>query len=103
MDEADNIGVVREHRWASARLQRERLKADGCRVILDLDRIPFSDLVRITRNGTVIKALFPFLLADQKAKHKSGGLRKNFHVALKRLACRSPHGQEGIVKDVSAG
>ena len=103
MDDTDHIGAVREHRWASLRLQRERLNKDGCRVILDLDRVPFSDLVRLTRSGTVIKVLFPFLLADPSAKRKAGGLRKNFHIVLKRLACKSPHGQEGIVKDVSAG
>lgn len=103
MDEDDHIGVVRDHRWASARLQRERLKADGCRVILDLDKLVFGDLVRMTRKGTVIKVLFPFLLADPTAKRKAGGLKRNFNVSLRRLACQSPHGQEGIVKDIAAG
>lgn len=103
MSAEDTIGVVRAHRWASVAVQRERLQQDGCRIIVELDgkkdSVTRSELEQLTRPGTVIKFMFPFLLADPKAKHKKGGMKADFLIAFERLTDK----RKGIVKDVTAG
>lgn len=64
----DVVGVVRKHRWASVDVQTEKLQADGCKRILDLNKIERSQLVAMVRERTVIKVLYAFLIADQRKK-----------------------------------
>lgn len=88
-------------------VQRERLQQDGCRIIVELDgkkdSVTRSELEKLTRPGTVVKFMFPFLLADPKAKNKKGGMKADFEQALDRLTDKRPKGRAGIVKDVTAG
>lgn len=99
-DDDHHIGVVREHRWTSARLQRERLRADGCRVILDLKGTTRGDIERMAREGTVIKFYRAYYIADPKARRKKGGTKLDSVTAVRRLCCKPPAGRGAVVKDV---
>ncbi len=103
MSDDDHIGVVREHRWTNVKLQRERLKADGCRVILDLKDTPRSDLFRIVRSGTTVKLFRVYYLADPKNRRKKGGMKADALTTLRRLCCKPPKGCGAVVKDVETG
>jgi hypothetical protein len=88
-------------------VQRELLQQDGCRIIVELDgkkdSVSRADLEKLTRPGTVVKFVFPFLLADPKARSRKGGMKEDFVAALNRLCGERPKGRAGIVKDVKAG
>lgn len=103
MSDDDHIGVVREHRWTSVKLQRERLKADGCRVILDMKDTTRAELFRIVRSGTTVKLFRAYYLADPRNRKKKGGMREDALATFKRLCCKPPTGQGAIVKDVETG
>jgi hypothetical protein len=101
MHAVDTIGVVNEHRWATVEEQRERLKADGCRVIVDLAKVDRDYLLTVVREGTVVKVLYAFLLA--KGRHNARTMLEDFEAFSKRLSKPSPRGSFGIIKDVDAG
>jgi hypothetical protein len=103
MSDDDHIGVVREHRWTSVKLQRERLKADGCRVILDMKDTTRAELFRIVRSGTTVKLFRAYYLADPRNRKKKGGMRADALATLRRLCCKPPNGQGAVVKDVETG
>lgn len=92
----DKIGVVRDHRWASADEQAEQL-APRCRIVVSLgggrsslirSRVEMDDLAKLCRPGTVIELWRAFLLADPKRKRLSGGMRQEFKRALAVLRKR---------------
>lgn len=92
----DKIGVVRDHRWASADEQAELL-APRCRIVVSLgggrsslirSRGDLDDLLKWCRPGTVVELWRAFLLADPKRKRLSGGMRREFQRALKLLKQR---------------
>lgn len=99
MSSEDAIGVVRAHRWATLAEQRERLKADGCRVVIELGDTPREAVLGMVREGTVLKAAFAFLLAERKGA--SAGLA-DYHRFAERLA-KLPRGCVGWVKDLETG
>lgn len=67
MSRTDAIGVVREHRWASAAEQRKRLEADGVTAIIDLAKTDRDWLLtRIRDGGTMIVLAYAFLLTDPR-------------------------------------
>lgn len=103
MNDDDHIGVVREHRWTSVKLQRERLKADGCRVILDMKDTSRAELDRIVRSGTTVKLFRVYYLADPRNRRKKGGMKADALAAMKRLCCKPPLGRGAVVKDVETG
>src|SRR5689334_16378913 len=102
MDDADAIGIVRQHRRVSAKGQREALEEDGCRVILEIgDRRgkqhKREDIERLVRPGSVVKLLHVFLLADP-SKARSSGKRKDLLDTMARIEKRG-----GTIKDVASG
>jgi hypothetical protein len=99
MTDEDAIGVVRAHRWATLAEQRQRLKADGCRVVIDLGETPRDALLPMIREGTVVKAAYAFLLAERKGA--TAGLA-DYHRLAERLA-KLPRGCVGWVKDLETG
>jgi hypothetical protein len=99
MQTEDAIGVVRAHRWATLQEQRERLKADGCRVVIDLGETSRDAVLVMVREGTVLKAAFAFLLAERKGA--TAGLA-DYHRFAERLA-KLPRGCWGYVKDLETG
>lgn len=103
MSDQDTIGVVRAHRWASIEEQRSRLKADGCRTIIDLASADREYLLRSARDGagTCVKVLYAFLLADAR---KQGAVRmlSDYRVFTEKLA-KLPRRCHGYVKDVDSG
>lgn len=103
MSDDDHIGVVREHRWTSVKLQRERLKADGCRIILDMKDTTRAELLRIVRSGSTVKLFRVYYLADPRNRKKKGGTKEDAITTLKRLCCKPPHGLGAVVKDVETG
>jgi hypothetical protein len=103
MSDDDHIGVVREHRWTNVKLQRERLKADGCRVILDMKDTTRADLFRIVRSGTTVKLFRAYYLADPRNRKKKGGMKADALATLRRLCCKPPNGIGAVVKDVETG
>lgn len=103
MSDNDHIGVVREHRWTSVKLQRERLKADGCRVILDMKDTTRAELLRIVRAGSTVKLFRVYYLADPRNRRKKGGMKDDALMVLKRLCCKPPNGLGAVVKDVETG
>ena len=66
MGQEDAIGVMRKHRWASLDVQRQRLKEDGCRVIVDLGETPRDWLLTAIRERTIIKTAYACLLTAGK-------------------------------------
>lgn len=101
MSTEDTIGVVVVHRWASREEQRERLKADGCRVIVDLKDVGREYLLGSIRDGagTCVKVLFAFLLA------KPGGAMRmlaDYRTFAEKIA-KLPRGAHGWIKDVDSG
>lgn len=107
MSENDHIGVIRPHRWISADAQRERLEADGCRIIVALagkkETCTREELEKLTRPSSVIKFVHAFLLADPRRRRSQGGLKADFLAALKRLTDKPPAGRGGTLKDVATG
>ena len=101
MQEADTLGIIRHHRRVTAKGQRARLEADGCRAILDIGKggkAKREDAERMTRPGTVVKLVHTFLLADPNALRKAGGRRKDLLDAMAKLEKRG-----GTIKDVDSG
>ena len=94
----DAIGVVRKHRWATIEAQRERLKADGCRVVIDLDKMRRDWLYTAIRERTVVKAAYAFLLAERKGR---SGLA-DFQAFMSKIA-KLPRGCVGVIKDLDTG
>lgn len=100
-DLTDIIGVVRSHRWGSVDIQTERLKADGCKRIINLSKGDREQLVMMVRERTLIKVVWAILLV---APGKSGVKRMfdSYQAFSKRLA-KLPRGCHGYVKDVDSG
>lgn len=88
----DAIGFIRPHGRIGEKAQRSALNADGCRAIVLEDR---EAIERMTRAGTVLKVRNIFLFADPKARHKTGGWRKDLLSFMARICKRG-----GIIKDV---
>lgn len=99
MSTEDVIGVIREHRWASVRAQRDQLAADGCQRFVDLGNVGREELVALVRERTTIKALYAFLLARQgDAVH----MLDDYTKFAERLA-KLPRRCSAFVKDVGTG
>lgn len=98
----DKLGVVRDHRWVSAAVQRKRLEEDGCRGILELDgkknAVTQNDIIRMSTIGRTFVFVHAFFLADPSFRKKRGGLVANFDAALAEIAERG-----GAVKDLETG
>lgn len=91
-DEA--IGLVRAHRWASAAVQKQRLRGVGCARIFDLDKEKRSDMERIAgRRRTLL--VYAFLLANPD---KTRGMLADLVGVLERIKARG-----GTVVDVDSG
>ena len=100
MNAGDTIGVVSAHRWATIEEQRERLKADGCRIIVDLAKVDREYLLTVVREGTVVKVLYAFLLA--KGRGNARAMLADFKAFSQKLS-KLPRGCFGFIKDVDAG
>lgn len=98
----DTIGVVRKHRWLSEAAQRERLRAEKCRIIVELDgkkdACSREELEKLTRPGTVVVFVHAFFLADPKARRRKGGLKADFDNAIQRLVKK----RGGILRDLES-
>lgn len=99
MQTEDAIGVVRAHRWATLEDQRAKLKADGCRVIVDLGDKPRDTLVPLIRESTVLKLVYAFLLAEPRGARAALADYRAFACRLAKL----PRKCVGIVKDLDTG
>lgn len=97
----DAIGLTRKHRWASIAIQTERLEAQGCRVILSLDKTDREQLQRMIREKTVLKVLHASFLIQP---HKRGALRRlqDYEKYAEHLAAL-PRGCSASVLDVDSG
>jgi hypothetical protein len=102
----DIIGVVRHHRWISAKEQKRRIEADGARIIVELDGkegaarvVKLEELAKLTRLGTELKMVHAFLLANPKAQRKRGGLKASFDAAFELLTKK----REGVLRDMETG
>ena len=97
----DAIGVIRKHRWMSNDVQTEKLKADGCRVIVSLDSTDRTQLARMIRERTVIKSVYAFLLVDPR-KRGVNRMVADYSKFAEQLA-HLPRKCRGIIKDVDSG
>lgn len=103
MSTEDAIGVVREHRWASADAQAKRLREDGCAGIISLGggtkltQGSRADIQRMATKGRTFKLLWAFLLADPK-KGTAGAMVRDLSKAIDALRERGAH-----IKDVETG
>ena len=97
----DAIGVIRKHRWMSNEVQTEKLKADGCRVIVSLDSTDRTQLARMIRERTVIKAAYAFFLVDPR-KRGVNRMVADYNKFAEQLA-HLPRKCRGIIKDVESG
>jgi hypothetical protein len=86
---------VRAHRWAKIDIQVQRLRADGCKTVLDLDKTKREEVLRLLRDGRIGKLLYAFLLANPKRTRK---VYEDFRDALAKIEARG-----GSIKDVSTG
>ena len=98
-ENADKIGVTRQHRWMSAEKQAEVLRP-RCRIVVALGSgksrpVEREDVEKLVRPGTVVELVHAFLLADPRRKHTAGGMKADFRAALERLEKRG-----AIVVDV---
>jgi hypothetical protein len=91
----DAIGLVRAHRWANIDVQTRHLRADGCRGIINLDKVSRAEVLRLLRDGRMGKLLYAVFLADPRRKRK---VYEDFRDTLAKIETRG-----GIVKDVSTG
>jgi hypothetical protein len=91
----DAIGLVRAHRWAKIDVQVQRLMADGCKTVLDLDKAKREEVLRLLRDGRMGKLLYAFLLANPKRTRK---VYEDFRGTLAKIETRG-----GSIKDVSTG
>jgi len=103
MSTQDTIGVVRAHRWVNPTEQARRLEADGCRIIVSLDggkakQVTFDELVRLARNGTVLKFVHAMFLADIR-KRGAKAIRESYRAREKKLV----DGVGAILKDLDSG
>jgi hypothetical protein len=103
MSTQDTIGVVRAHRWVNPTEQARRLEADGCRIIVSLDggkakQVTFDELVRLARNGTVLKFVHAMYLADVR-KRGAKAIRASYRAREKKLI----DGCAAIIKDLDSG
>lgn len=97
----DAIGVTRKHRWMTVDIQEDRLRADGCRVVVSLDKIDRDQLVRMVREHTVIKAVYAFFLIDPR---KRGVLRMtNDYSKFAEKLANLPRKCRAYIKDVDSG
>lgn len=97
----DAIGVIRKHRWMQNDVQTEKLKADGCRVVVNLDKTDRDQLVRMIRERTVIKAVYAFFLVDPR---KRGVIRMtNDYSKLVEKLANLPRDCHAYIKDVDSG
>ena len=100
----DAIGVVREHRWASADAQAKRLREDGIREVVSLNggkklkQVVFDDLRKFARPGTVFKLVWAFLIADPR-KRGVAAQKADFDVKLATLTEK----RGAVVIDVESG
>ena len=99
MGRGDAIGVVRKHRWAAPDVQRQRLQADGCRVIVDLDTTPRDWLFTAIREHTTIKVAYACLLTARRGVR--AGLKD--YAAFASKIAKLPRGCVGVVKDLDTG
>lgn len=103
MSTEDIICVVREHRWLSADEQAKVLGDRGdCRQVLSLGggkrlrQITRPDLEKLAREGTTVRFVFAFLLAEQRRNVVA--MRADFRSALKRLERKG-----AVLADVESG
>lgn len=103
MSTDDTIGVVHEHRWCKPAEQVKRLEEDGCRIIVSLGggkvkQVTFDDLLKLTREGTVLKFVHAMFLADVRKKG-AAVVRASFVTREKKLV----DGRGAIIKDLDSG
>lgn len=97
----DAIGVTRKHRWMTVEVQEDKLKADGCRAVISLDKTDRDQLVRMVRERTVIKAVYAFLLVDPR---KRGVIRMtNDYTKFTEHLANLPRKCHAYIKDVDSG
>jgi len=97
----DAIGVTRKHRWMPVDLQEDKLRADGCRVIVSLDKLDRDQLVRMVREHTIIKAVYAFFLVDPR---KRGVIRMtNDYCKFAEKLASLPRKCSAFIKDVDSG
>lgn len=82
-------------------IQEDRLKADGCRVVVSLDKVDRDQLKRMIRERTVVKVVYPFLLVDPR---KRGVIRMvtDYSKFAEELA-NLPRKCHAYIKDVESG
>ena len=91
-DEA--IGLVRDHRWLSAKAQTKQLREAGCAKIFDLGEQQRADMERIA-GRRVVRLVYAFLLANPD---RTRGMWADFLGSLERIEQR-----DGIVVDLGTG
>lgn len=81
-DEA--IGLVRDHRWLSAKAQTKQLRETGCIKIFDLDEQQRADMERIA-GRRVVRLVYAFLLANP---NRTRGMLADLTGVLERIKAR---------------
>lgn len=82
-------------------LQEDRLRADGCRVIVSLDKLNREQLVRMVRERTVFKAVYAFFIVDPR---KRGVIRMtNDYSKFAEKLANLPRNCRAYIKDVDSG
>jgi hypothetical protein len=89
----DAIGLVREHRWLSAKAQTKQLREAGCIKIFDLDTQDRADMERLV-GRRVVRLVYAFLLANPE---RTRGMLADLTGVLERIKARG-----GIVVDLDS-
>lgn len=82
-------------------IQEERLRADGCRVVVSLDKLDRDQLVRMVRERTIIKAVYAFFLVDPR-KRGVTRMTNDYSKFAEKLASL-PRKCSAFIKDVDSG
>jgi hypothetical protein len=103
MSNDDTIGVVHEHRWCKPAEQVKRLEDDGCRVIVSLGggktkQVTFDELLKLSRDGTVLKFVHVMFLADVRKKGAKA-VRASYRAREKKLI----EERGAVLKDLDSG
>ena len=80
----DAIGLVRDHRWLSAKAQTKRLKEAGCSKVFDLDAQDRADMEKIA-GRRVVRLVYAFLLANPE---RTRGMLADLMGVLDRIKAR---------------
>lgn len=97
----DAIGVTRKHRWMPVGIQEDKLRADGVRTIVGLDKTTRDQIKRMVRERTILKVVYPFLLVDPR---KRGAIRMlNDYAKWTEELANLPRGCHAYIKDVESG